>query len=80
MTSRASSPATFRAEFADYFDRAPRGAALKTLQVLGVSTGTPFSSYQRAFPVVVVSTVKKGGPLAPSAEMLIELVHIRRAQ
>ena len=68
------------ADFTDYFDRAPRGAALETLQRFGVRSGTPFSSYLRAFCVVVASTVEKGGPLAPSAEMAIELVHIRTVQ
>ena len=67
------------ADVTDYFDRASRGAALETLQKFGVRSGTPFSSYLRAFRVVVVSTVEKGGPLAPSAEMAIELVRIRTA-
>ena len=83
MTKRASGPAAFKVlltELADYFDRAPRGAALETLQKFGVRTGTPFSSYLRAFRVVAASTVEKGGPLAPSAEMAIELVRIRTAQ
>ena len=66
-------------DFADYFDRAPRGAALETLQKFCVRTGTPFSSYLRALRVVVASTVEKGGPLAPSATMAIELVRIRTA-
>ena len=76
-------PAAFKtllSDFADYFDRAPRGAALETLQKFGVRTGTPFSSYLRALRVVVASTVEKGGPLAPSATMAIELVRIRTAQ
>ena len=76
-------PAAFKTlltDFADYFDRAPRGAALETLQKFGVRTGTPFSSYLRALRVVVASTVAKGGPLAPSATMAIELVRIRTAQ
>ena len=68
------------ADFGDFFDRAPRGAALETLQKFGVRTGTPFSSYLRALRVVVASTVEKGGPLAPSATMAIELVRIRTAQ
>ena len=67
-------------DFTDYFDRAPRGAALETLQKFGVRSGTPFSSYLRAFRVVAASTVEKGGPLAPSAEMAIELVRIRTTQ
>ena len=67
-------------DFSDYFDRAPRGAALETLQKFGIRTGTPFSSYLRTLQVVVASTVKKGGPLAPSAEMAIELIRIRTAQ
>ena len=68
------------ADFSDYFDRAPRGAARKTLQKFGVRTGTPFSSYLRTLRVVVTSSVEKGGPLTPSAEMAIELVRIRTAQ
>ena len=68
------------ADVADYFDRAPRGAALATLQNFGIRTETPFSSYLRALRVVVASTVEKGGPLAPSAAMATELVRIRTAQ
>ena len=68
------------ADFADYFDRAPRGAALETLQKLGVCTRTPFSSYLRTLRVVVARTVEKGGSLAPSAEIAIELIRIRTAQ
>ena len=83
LTSGSSGPDAFRtllADFADYFDRAPRGAALATLQNFGVHTRTPFVSYLRALRVVVASTVEKGGPLAPSAAMAIELVKIRTAQ
>ena len=83
MTSGASAPAAFKTlltDFADYFDRAPRGAALATLQNFGVRTGTPFASYLRALRVVVASTVEKGGPLAPSSAMAIQLVRIRTAQ
>ena len=67
------------ADFADYFDRVPRGASLETLQTFGVRTGTPFLSYLRTLRTVVASTVEKGDPLAPSAEMAIELVQIRTA-
>ena len=83
MMTGSSGPAAFKillADFADYFDRAPRGAALETLQKFGVRTGTSFSSYLRTLRVVVASTVEKGGPLAPSAEMAIELVLIRTVQ
>ena len=83
VVTGSSGPAAFMillADFADYFDRAPRGAALETLQKFGVRTGTPFSSYLRTLRVVVASTVEKGGPLAPSAEMAMELVQIRTAQ
>ena len=76
ITTGSSGPAAFKillADFADCFDRAPRGAALETLQKFGVRTGTPFSSYLRALRVVVASTVEKGGPLAPSAAMAIVL-------
>ena len=83
LSSGIEGPAAFKtllSDFADYFDRASRGAALETLQKFGVRTGTPFSSYLRALRVVVASTVEKGGPLAPSATMAIELVRIRTAQ
>ena len=83
LTSGSSGPDAFRtllADFADYFDRAPRGAALATLQNFGVRTGTPFASYLRALRVIVPNIVEKGGPLAPSAAMAIELVRIRTAQ
>ena len=83
MTSGSSGPAAFKtllADFADYFDRAPCGVALATLQNFGVCTETPFSSYLRALRVVVASTVEKGALLAPSAAMAIELVRIRAAQ
>ena len=83
ITTGSSGPAAFKillANFADYFDRAPRGAALETLQKFGVRTGTPFSSYLRARRVVVASTVEKGGPLAPFAAIAIKLVKIRTAQ
>ena len=83
LTSGSSGPDAFRtllAGFADHFDRAPRGAALATLQNFGVRTGTPFASYLRALRVVVASTVEKGGPLAPSVAMVIESIRIRTAQ
>ena len=83
LTSGSSGPDAFRtllADFADYFDRAPRGAALATVQNFGVRTGTPFASYLRALRAVGASTVEKGGPLVPSAAMAIELVRIRTAQ
>ena len=83
MTSGSSGPDAFKilqADFVDYFDRAPRSAALATLQNFGVRTGTPFASYLRALRVVVASTVEKGRPLMPSAAMAIELVRIRTAQ
>ena len=83
LSSGIGGPAAFKTlltDFADYFDRAPRGAALATLQNFGVCTGTPFASYLRALRVVVASTVEKGGPLAPSSAMAIELVRIRTAQ
>ena len=83
VATGSSGPAAYKvlfADFADYFDRAPRGAALETLQKFGVRTGTPFSSYLRTLRVVVANTVEIGGPLAPSAEMAMELVQIRTAQ
>ena len=83
LSSGIGGPAAFKTlltDFVDYFDRAPRGAALATLQNFGVRTGTPFASYLRALRVVVASTVEKGGPLAPSLAMAIELVRIRKAQ
>ena len=82
LASGVDRPAAFRTllmDVTDYFDRAPRGAALETLQKLGVPSGTPFSNYLRPFRVVVASTVDKDGPLAPSPEMAMELVRIRTA-
>ena len=83
MMTGSTGPAAFKillVDFADYFNRAPRGAARETLQKFGVRTGTPFSSYLRTLRVIVSSTLKKGGPLAPSAEMAIEFVRLRTAQ
>ena len=83
ITTGSSGPAAFKillADFTDYFDRAPRGAALATFQNCVVRTGTPFSSYLRALRVVVASTVEKGGPLALSPAMATELVRIGTAQ
>ena len=76
-------PAAFRTlliDVTDYFDRAPRGASLETLQKFGVPSGTLFSNCLRSFGVVVASTVDKGGPLTPSSEMGMELIRIRTAQ
>ena len=83
LASGVDGPTAFRTllmDVTDYFDRAPRGAALETLQKFGVPSGTPFSNYLRSFRVVVASTVDKGGPLAPSPEMAMELIRIRTAQ
>ena len=83
LSSGSGGPAAFKillTDLADYFDRAPRGAALETLQKFGVRTGTSFSSYLRVLRAEVASTVEKGGPLAPSATVAIELVRIRTAQ
>ena len=44
LSSRSGGPAAFKTlltDFADSFDRAPRGAALETLQKFGVRTGPP---------------------------------------
>ena len=81
LASGVDGPAAFGAlltDVADYFGRALRGAALATLQKLGVPSGTPFSSFLRLFRLVVASTVDK--PLAPSPEMAMELIRIRTAQ
>ena len=51
ITKGASGLAAFKVlstELANYFDRAPRGVALETLQTFGVRSGTPFSSKLRA--------------------------------
>ena len=71
---------TLLTDAVDYFDRAPRGAALETLQKFGVPFGTPFSSFLRFFRLIVVSTVDTCGPLAPSPYMAMELIRIRTAQ
>ena len=83
LASGVEGSAAFRTlliDVTDYFDRAPRGAALETLQKFGLPSGTPFSNYLRSFRVVVASTVDKGGPLAPSPEMAMELPRIRTTQ
>ena len=66
-------------DVSDHFERAPRGAALASLQKFGVPSATPFSSLLRSFPVMVAGTVNKEGPLAPSPYMAIELIRIRTA-
>ena len=71
---------TLLTDVADYFDRAPRGAALATPQQFRVPSGTLFSSFLRSFRVGVASTVDKGGPLALSPEMAMVLIRIRTAQ
>lgn len=79
ITSRVGGPTALKfllTDFADYFDHGPRGSALQTLQRFGVPIGTPLSSCLRAFMAVVASTVGKGGPLALSSEMVIELLRI----
>ena len=81
--SGVDGPAAFRTlltDVADYFDRAPHEATLATLQQFGEPSGMPFSSFLQSFRVVLASTVDKGGPLAPSPEMAMELIRIRTAQ
>ena len=68
------------ADIMDHFDRAPRGAALASLQLFGVATGVPFVDYLREFCVVVARNVEKDGPLALSVEMAIELARICTVQ
>ena len=77
LNSGSSNPSAFKAILADvtdHFDRAPRGAALASLQYFGVATGVTFAEYLRAFRVVVARNVEKGGLLTPSVEMAVELV------
>ena len=48
LASGVDGPAAFRTlliDVTDYFDRAPRGAPLETLQKFGAPSGTPFSNY-----------------------------------
>ena len=71
---------TLLTDVADHFGRAPRGAASASLQKFGVPSGTSFSSFLRPFRVMVAGTVDKGGPLAPSPDMAMELIRIRTAQ
>ena len=83
LASGVDGPAAFRTlltDVAGFFDRARRGAALETLQTFDVPSGTPFSSFLHSFRVIVVSTVHKGGPLASSLDMAMELIRIRTAQ
>ena len=71
---------TLLTDVADHFDCAPRSAALASLQKFGVLSGTLFSSYLHFFRVMLAGTVDKGGPLAPSPDMAMELIRIRTAQ
>ena len=71
---------TLLTDAADHFDRAPRGAALASLYIFGVPSEARFSSFLRSFRVMVAGTVDKGGPLAPSPDMAMELIRIRTAQ
>ena len=83
LASGVDGPTAFRTllmDVTDYFDRAPRCAALETLQNFGAPSGPPFSNDLRSFRVVVASTVDKDGPLTPSPEMTMELIRIRTAQ
>ena len=67
LTSGVDGPAAFRTlliDVAHYFDRAPRGAALDTLQKFGVPSDMPLSTFLHSFRAVVGSTVDKGGPFA----------------
>ena len=83
LASGMDGPGAFRTlltDVADHFDRAPRGAALASLQKFGVPSGTPFSSFVGSFRVIVAGTVVKGGPLAPSPDMAMKLIYIRTAQ
>ena len=83
LASGVDGPAAFGTlltDVTDYFDRAPRGAALATLQQFGKPSGTPFSRFLRSFRVVFASTVDKGDPLAPLQEMAMKIIRIRTAQ
>ena len=83
LASGVDGPGAFRTlltDVVDHFHRAPRGAALASLQKFGVPSGTPFLSLLRYFRVMVAGTVDMGGPLAPSPDMAMELVRIRAAQ
>ena len=79
LASGVDGPAAFRTlltDVGDFFDRAPRGADLETLQKFGVPSGTPFSSFLRSFRFIVASTVDKGRPLAFSPDIAIVLIRI----
>ena len=81
LPSGVDGPGAFRTvlkDVAGHFDRAPRGAALASLQKAGVPSGTPFSSFLRSFRVVVAGTVDEGRPLAPSPDVAMELIRIRK--
>ena len=83
LTSGVDGPTAFKTlliDIADYFDPASRGEALEILQKFGVPSGTPFSNFLRSFGVVFGSTGDKGGPLAFSPEMAMELIRIHTAQ
>lgn len=83
LTSGTSGPTAFNValtELADRFVHAPCGVDLEALKAFSVHTDSPFSSYRRAFRVVVVGTGETCDALVPSAEMAMELVTIRTAQ
>ena len=83
LASGVDGPGAFKkllTDVDDHFDRAPRGAALVSLHKFGVPPRPPFSSLLRYFRVMVAGTVDKGGPLAPSPDMAMELIRIRTAQ
>ena len=83
LASGVDEPGAFKTlltDVADHFDRAPRGAALSSLQKFSVLSGTPFSSFLHSFRVMVAGIVDKGGPLAPSPDMAMDLICIRTAQ
>ena len=83
FASDVDGPAVFRTLLIDVavdFDRAPRGAALETLQSFGVPSGTPFWSIMRSFRVVIACTADKGRPLTLSPEMALEVIHIHAAK
>ncbi|CAN0443107.1 unnamed protein product, partial [Laminaria digitata] len=57
-----------------HFDQGDGNASFNRLQTFGVSNGTPFSDFFRAFRVVVSSVTGSEHVLAPSVPTVLELV------
>ena len=73
----SSGPSAFRLLLrllADQFDSGDNQESFLRLQSFGVSDGTPFSTYLRAFRLLVSSVSGTERALAPSVSMVLEIV------